>query len=256
MKMITEDIIGQSLKEVNAQYEQAIRQLAGLNRTIQNLQKYASHLINVGDFSVKPHRISNEAWRKRASEMIKELIKLNKKDYPTFNSVLVPIYIQLRNVYGVVLDQLRKDYRYNNDTLRYPSAFESISDDDMVRSIFDSLLVGLFPEDYFKDEALERIERGDNYEEIIVDDPPEEVILKIIAPLAVKRNDNSYGYIDTFKFVCNHMKCSWGNLQTRYINRNDVSEPPSKAVIIASNISVQKKFIKTVRALLADNNDL
>ncbi len=140
---------------------------------------------------------------------------------------------------------------------RYSSAFEAISDDDMVRSIFDSLLVGLFPDDYFKDEALECIERGDNYEETTtVDEPPEEIILKIIAPLAVKRNDNSYGYIDTFKFACDHMKCSWGNLQTRYVNRNDVSEPPSKAVIIASNASVQKKLIKTVRSLLADNNDL
>jgi len=109
--MLTEELVKKRLEEVNAQYEQALRQLAGLNNTIINLQKYASHLISVGDFSARPQRLSNEAWRKRASEMIKELIKVDKKNYPTFNSVLVPIYIQLRNVYGVVLDQLRKDFR-------------------------------------------------------------------------------------------------------------------------------------------------
>lgn len=254
--MLTEELVKKRLEEVNAQYEQALRQLAGLNNTIINLQKYASHLISVGDFSARPQRLSNEAWRKRASEMIKELIKVDKKNYPTFNSVLVPIYIQLRNVYGVVLDQLRKDFRYNNDTLRYPSAFEAISDDDMIRSIFDSLLIGLFPDDYFKDEVLDYIERSENGEEVVLADTPEEIILKVIAPLAIKRNDESYGYIETFELVCAHMQCSWGNLQTRYMNKNNVKEPPSKAAIITSNANVLRKFKKTICVLLEDDEDL
>ena len=151
--------------------------------------------------------------------------KVDKKNYPTFNSVLVPIYIQLRNVYEVVLDQLRKDFRYNNDTLRYPSAFEAISDDGMIRSIFDSLLIGLFPDDYFKDEVLDYIERSENGEEVVLADTPEEIILKIIAPLAIKRNDESYGYIETFELVCAHMQCSWGNLQIRYMNKTMSKNP-------------------------------
>lgn len=254
--MLTEDLVNKRLKELDAQYEQALRQLAGLNRTMCDLKKYASHLISVGDFSARPQRISNEAWRKRSSEMIKELIKVDRKNYPTFNSVLVPIYIQLRNVYGVVLDQLRKDFRYNNDTLRYPSAFEAISDDDMIRSIFDSLLIGLFPEGYFNDEVLEYIERSENGEEISLDKQPEETIIKIIAPLAIKRNDNSYSYQETFEMICNCMDCSWGNLQTRYINKNNVNEPPSKAAIITSNANVLRKFKKTLSALLEDDEDL
>lgn len=250
--MLTKEVVDQRLKEVDAQYEQALRQLAGLNNTIINLHKYANHLINVGGFSARPKRLSNEAWRKRASEMIKELIKVDRKNYPTFNSVLVPIYIQLRNVYGVVLDQLRKDFRYNNNTLRYPSAFEAISDDDTVRSIFDSLLIDLFPENYFVDEVLDYIERGENGEEIALDEPPEEIILKIIAPLAAKRNDESYGYVETYKLVCDNMPCSWKNLQTRYMSKNNVKEPPSKVAIITSNANVLRKFKKTVCALLED----
>lgn len=120
--MFNEELIKKRIKELDNQYEQALRQLAGLEKTIRDLKRYASNLVSTGDFTEKPTRMSNEAWQKRASETIKELMKTDKKNYPTFNSVLVPIYIRLRNVYGVVLDQLRKDFKYKYDTLCYPSA--------------------------------------------------------------------------------------------------------------------------------------
>ena len=122
--------------------------------------------------------------------------------------------------------------------------------------IFDSLLIGLFPDDYFKDEVLDYIERSENGEEVVLADTPEEIILKVIAPLAIKRNDESYGYIETFELVCAHMQCSWGNLQTRYMNKNNVKEPPSKAAIITSNANVLRKFKKTICVLLEDDEDL
>ncbi|MDO4562211.1 MAG: hypothetical protein Q4C12_00095 [Clostridia bacterium] len=212
---LNEDLLNKRIKELDSLYEQALKQITGLQNTIVNLKKYAGYIVKSGDFTSVPSRMSNEAWRKRASEMIRELIKLDKKNYPTFNSVLYPIYIRLRDVYGVVLDQLRKDFRYDNYTLRYPSAFEAISSDDVVREIFDSLLISLFPKDYFEDEVLSAIERGDAVECII--EQPEEIMMKIIAPLAIKNNDDSYGYINTFESVCDNMDCSWGNLQTRYI---------------------------------------
>lgn len=254
--MIKTSFIENQIKEVDAQYERALKQLAGLNNTIRDLKKFANHLINVGDFSAHPQRMSNEAWMKRASEMIKELIKIDKIHYSSFNSVLVPIYIELRNKYGIVLDQLRKDYRYNNDTLRYPSAFEAISDDDMARSIFDSLLISLFPEEYFKDNVLDYIERSENGEEIKLDESPEEAIIKFVTPLAVKKNDSSQGYIDTLEEIYSQMDCSWGNLQTRYMKKNNVISPPSKVTIIMSNDNVLKKFKKTLCTLLENSENL
>lgn len=100
------------------------------------------------------------------------------------------------------------------------------------------------------------IERSENGEEVVLADTPEEIILKVIAPLAIKRNDESYGYIEAFELVCAHMQCSWGNLQTRYMNKNNVKEPPSKAAIITSNANVLRKFKKTVCVLLEDDEDL
>lgn len=216
--MDIDKVITRRLNEIDNQYRQAVRQLEGLNNTIISLQKYASHLIDTGDFSSAPQRLSNEAWRKRASEMVKELIKIDRNNYSSFNSVLVPIYIELRNVYGVVLDQLRKDFRYNNNTLRYPSAFEAISDDTMIRDIFDSLLIGLFPDGYFTDDVLNFIERRENGEVATLDK----------SALAIKRDDESQGHSNSFEFVCSHMNCSWGNFKTRYMNKNKVEKPQQK----------------------------
>lgn len=249
------DLINKRLRELDAQYEEAQKQLRGLENTIVNLKKYAGYIVKTGEFNNNPKRMSDEAWRRRASEMIKELMKVDRETYPTFNSVLVPIYIRLRDVYGVVFDQLRKDFRYNTYTLRYPSAFEAISADDTVREIFDSLLMALFPADYFDDEVLDIIDEGGE-EVACVKETPEETVMKIIIPLAIKHNDDSYGYIDTFNDVCENMDCSWNNLQTRFMRKNNLEKTPSKLTVIVSNDSVLRKFKKTVRVMLENCEDL
>lgn len=245
-----EDLIRRRIEDIDAQYNQVMGQLAGLDRTIRDLKQCANWLIHSGDFNIKTQRTSNEAWRKRASETIKELMRVDSGTYPTFNSVLIPIYIKLRDVHGVVLDQLRKDYKYKYDLLRSPSGFEAISDDDTVRDIFDSLLVDMFPKNYSKDEVLEIIETGNA--DAYIKNSLEEIIVKIILPLATKIGDNSYGYINTFDSVCSQMECSWGNLQTRYMNRHNLKAPPSRTLLILSNPNVMRKFKKTVRAMLED----
>lgn len=237
------------LQEVKLQFQQAEKQLQGLQRTIENLDAYINTVRS--DETGTHFRMSNLAWRKRASEMIRELIKTDKKSYPTFNSVLVPIYIKLRDVYGVVLDQMRKDYVYKYDTLRYPSAFEVISDDDVVREIFESLLLSMFPSTYFIDEAFVLSEQGD--EEHIADmqrDRQEQIIMNKIVPLAIKRNDESDDYVDTFEEICSQMDCSWHNLQVRYMHKNGLDYLPSKLTVIAGNDSVRRKFQKALRILL------
>jgi len=249
------DLINKRIKELDSQYEEAQKQLLGLENTIVNLKKYAGYIVRTGEFNNYPKRMSDESWRRRATEMIKELMKIDKETYPTFNSVLVPIYLRLRDVYGVVLDQLRKDFRYNTYTLRYPSAFEAISADDTIREIFDSLLMELFPADYFDDEVLSSIYEGGD-EVACVKESPEEIIMKIIIPLAAKCNDDSYGYINTFNNVCENMGCSWNNLQTRFMHKNNLEKMPSKLTVIVGNDSVLRKFKKTVRVMLENCDNI
>lgn len=251
---MNDDSIAVKIKELRNQYDQIERQLCGTLETINNLEKCARQIIKTGNFLDKPLRMSNKAWRKRVSETIKELMRVDRITYPTFDSVLVPIYIKLRDVYGVVFDQLRKDYKYKYDMLYYPSAFEAVSDDDTIRNIFDSLLIDMFPKSYFVDEAMELLENDGEFssKECL----PAEMLIKIIQPLAIKAGDNSYGYIDTFNNVCSQMDCSWGNLQTRYMNKNNLSEPPSRSTIIIENTGVLRKFKKTIRIMIDQQNKI
>lgn len=246
--MLDDDLIITRIKELRNQYDQTERQLYAIGESVNNLEKCASQIIKADNFSNEPIRISNKAWRRRASETIRELMRVDRVNYPTFDSVLISIYIKLRDVYGVVFDQLRKDYKYKYNMLCFPSAFEAISDDNTVRDIFDSLLVDMFPESYFNDEAIETLEsrcESTNGEYL-----SEEMLIKIIQPLAIKMGDNSYGYINTFNHVCSQMDCSWSNLQTRYMNKNGLSEPPHISRIILDNVRVLRKFKRTTRIMI------
>ena len=254
--MDTNEIIKRRLSEINEQYGRVLKRLEGLNQTIIELQEYASGIISTKDFTNIPNRLSNAAWRKRAAEMIKELTKINRSTYPSFDSVLVSIYKKLRDVYGIVLDQLRKDFRCNYNTLRYPSAFEAISDNDQVRDIFDSILLDLFPDNYFVDTVLECVEHGEDNSLESADQASHETIIKIIEPLAVLRNDSSPEYQETFKEVCAFMDCSWKNLRTRYINRFGADSAPSREKIILSNNNVMRKFKNAVRIQLEFYRDV
>ena len=249
----TKELINEILNDVDKQYNSIIRNLESVGMSIQDLHRYANQLLSTDDFSIYSYRLSAESWQKRACEMMRELSTVNKKKYPTTKSILKPIYRKLRDVYGVVFEQLIKDYQYKNNTLRVPTAFEAISDSDEIREIFDSLLIDLFPEKYFVDDIVEGLNNEEDPEEN--DDESHSVseeVFKIITPLAIKYNDDSFGYHDTFEKVCNNMNCSWSNLSTRYMNKNNTSEFPSKLTIISNNESVFRKFKKEVSSLLKE----
>lgn len=271
------DIVQARVKEVELLYNQIIRQASGLRKTMEKLVKYANTIIESGEFDARPYRMSDTAWQKRATDTIKELLK--RGSYSTTNEVLSAIYIDLRDTYGVVLDQLRKDYRENNDLLRYPSAFEAISGDDMVRSIFDSILLAMFPEDYFQDEVLMQIE-GTNTQDSIPESQPviedsaesesdeniqstaeedsseqekaevETQIAGIVSELAELLNDTSFGNGKTFEFICDNMECHWGYLATQYRRKNQTQVSPSRYTIVIENARTRSIFEKTARRLI------
>ena len=239
------------LAELQAQYEQASRLLGGARAAIEQATEYANKVLDNEQADISKQ--SAAAWRSRASEMVKELTKVEKEQYPSFNSVLCVVYMELRDTYGIVLDQLRKDFRYKYNTLRYPSAFEAISADSMVRKIFDSVLVGLFPESYFHDEVLDMCEGIIRVERKPAKrlGRPVQQLEQIIEPLAVARKDTSDDYQDTYCLVYDNMDCCWSNLLKRYMHKHNMDSVPQKRVVIMENPAVKRKFKKTVQALLA-----
>jgi len=246
--MTSEEIIARRVGELDAELELAQKQLVALRNCIQGIKVYAENVAEDRNYSLKCPRLSNEAWRNRASEMIKELTTVDKVQYPSPHSVKAKVYIVLRDHYGVVLEQLRKDFKYKHNTLRSVSTFEAISDDPMVRDIFDAVLQDLFPEEYYEDEILTLIEGGGNDESVVVEKP--NPIAEVIKPLAIISRDDSYEYVDTFERVCANLDCAWHNLQVRYMKKNNLTSPPSKMTIIANNDTVFRKFKKIVRAMV------
>lgn len=252
--ILNDSLINKRIDELKLQYTKAKKQLNGLERTIESLENYANYIIKNNDFKRKPIEMSDEAWRKRASEMINELMKIDKS-YSTFNSVLTPIYRKLRDVYGVVIDQLRKEYSDDYDTLRRPTAFEAISANKTVRDIFDSLLIDMFPSNYFVDEALEASKTENANDAINKKESSDEIIMRELIPLAAKRGDNSYWFYNTFNEVFLNMDCSWHNLQLRYMKKHNLKKAPPPSDIIVNNDNVFRKFKKVVKEMLKEYND-
>lgn len=271
------DMVQMRVKEVELLYNQVVRQMAGLRKNMEKLVKYANTIIESGEFDTQPYRMSDTAWQKRATETIRELVKIRRETFSCTNDVLSCIYIDLRDNYGVVLDQLRKDHRENNNLLRYPSAFEAISGDDMVRNIFDSILIGLFPKEYFEDDILVMIEHESEAKEAEISslqtedsiEPPEdkciepvisvkptedkvlaeEHIADIVARLAKDLGDTSFGKDRTFEYICDNMECHWGYLATQYKKRNQTQIAPSRYDIVVENERTRIIFERTAKRL-------
>lgn len=60
----------------------------------------------------------------------------------------------------------------------------------MIRDIFNSLLISLFPDGYFTDDVLSFIERRENGEVATLDKSARDAIVEIITPLAIKHVTN------------------------------------------------------------------
>lgn len=185
-------------------------------------------------------------WQTDMKNIIYELVSINRSAFPSYNSVIKTVCLRMRDVYGVVIDQLRKDYRdkYNLDSS--PDILEVISDNKTVKNLFETIIRGLLPKDYqFRDDNLSDDEYSDRNRQ-------EDAIKELIKPLAEKYNDSSKGYSKTLRVVYKHMDCSWTNLQTRYKNNNNLKTTPQKMTIITNNQYVFRKFKKCVQKLLDD----
>lgn len=238
--------------------ERAEKQLRGLRKTVADVASYASHVLYTKAYEKEVPRLSNKAWQERAMDLVRDLVKCDRKQYPNVDVVLATVYRILRDEYGVVIKQIRKDYQRNNDILRTPTVFEAISDDDTVRDIFDAVLKDLFPDEYFEDRALtmaydthfsvagkdiHKKTRGRKKED------PKDVIDKVIKPIAIRNRDESFGFSETFERVCNATPCSWHNLQVRLQKKNGCKDLPTKIKVLEENPAALREFKKAAKRL-------
>lgn len=187
-------------------------------------------------------------WQTDMKNVVYELIGMDKETFPTYNAVLKAVYLKMRDNYGIVIDQIRKEYRDRYGLDYFPDAMEAIADDSVSRQIFETILRSFFPDDYWshRDGVLD----AECKKVKCVEKTTEDEIREIIRPLAEKYNDISKGWNMTFQIVYKNMDCSWSRLQIRYRKANNLKANPRKLTIVANNPAVFRKFKKTVHELL------
>lgn len=249
IKEIINNAVQETLNKMFSEFESKIEvNMTNKMNVMSNSFAYIVKVLEdsgIATSNIDKHKIS---WQTDMKNIAYELIHINKEEFPTYNSVLKAVYLKLRNVYGIVLDQLRKEYKDRYGLDYFPDALEAVSDDKTSRDLFEMVLRGLFPQDYWshKDGVID-----DEYSEIKTQ---EEIVRDIIKPLAEKYNDATKGYNKTFRVVYKRMGCSWSNLQTRYKNSNNLKTTPQKLTIVINNQDVFRKFKKCVRELLDETN--
>lgn len=231
------------LKKVNAM-------ITDLQRQATKIEKLLNHYQSTGDFEAKPDSESSEEWIHKTQELIKDVAKINET-YNTYKKVLTYGVTRLRNVYGVVIEQMRKDFSYKYDIGRRVGILEAISDDDTVRDIFFNIISEMMPSTYWSNDIDDVIKfEGNNISTDVATNSPEDIIRRMVEPLAEKMDDNSKGFNKTYRIIYNNMDCHWGNLQTRYMNSHNTQNVPSKLTIVANNPAVFRKFKQSVKELL------
>lgn len=83
---------------------------------------------------------------------------------------------------------------------------------------------------------------------------PEDIIRETIEPLAKLLNDNSKGYNCTFRKVYSAMDVSWSHRQSRYKNKHNNKNKPSKLKLITEDSKLLKMFISTVDDMILSKN--
>lgn len=243
------DAVRTTLTEMFSEFENKVdANITNKMNVMSNSFAYIAKILEdsgIATSNIDKHKIS---WQTDMKNIAYELIHINREEFPTYNSVLKAVCLRMRNVYGIVLEQLRKEYRDRYGLDYFPDTLEAVSDDKISRELFETILRGLFPEDYWshRDGVVD-----DKYTEVKTQ---EDVVRDLIKPLAEKYNDTTKGYAKTFRVVYKRMGCSWSNLQTRYKNNNNLKTVPQKITIVINNKDVFRKFKKCIFELLDETD--
>lgn len=189
----------------------------------------------------EPIGYREQEWVSKMISIASKICSYDKEKYPTLNHVLKEVYTELRDVYGVVMAQLRKEYKTEHETDRAPDPIYLIQNDDCLREIFENLLTDLC-DGYERPSATPASEM--NRKEMA-----EEARL-LAWELGEKRGDTSKGYNATFRLIYENMECNWERLGEIHQRKANSKEMPRKFNIMIANPWVFSEFRSVANTLL------
>lgn len=247
----------QLLNEINLIHQRVDSLYFGFNKFTQFMESWSKDMQTMMDMhTLVMNNISyftnkeKKKWKNHIYELIDKLVKPNGT-YDSRTDVMQYIYMYMTKNYGICWDQEYKDFMRENNSSIKPTTIDVICQNEMYRSIFESIL-----EDTISEMGI-TLETEDEHEENeIIDNDKYAHIHAIIAPLAELYNDGSWGYNSTYKKVYKQMsekyKVSWSNHMTRYMKENGVTKFTSKRDLIISKHSLLDKFEKTVKDMIEE----
>lgn len=182
-------------------------------------------------------------WKIETINKLKELVFSDKEKYGSVNSILRKIYLQMRNVYGIVFEQEAKEYKEKYNVLTKPSGLELVKQKEVLRNLFDCLLLNFI---------------NDNDHSVnsdimpVITKKPEEIIRETINPLIEMCNDKTRGGNKTYRKVYERMNVGWQNRITRYVKQHGNKNRPSKFILVKTDDKLRKLFTKTVNEMIAE----
>jgi prophage antirepressor-like protein len=221
-------------------FEETLKQLIGITEKfnkrqndVENSLLYIKQLLEkqgVSNAPIPQPIPKNSEWKTQAVLNVKELLSKNPSKYKSFNNILSKIYIQMRNVYGVVFEQEQKDYNDQYNTTGRQTGLTIVDNNEQLKSLFNNLLSDM-------------IEESNKIAKI-------DVIKESVKPLAEKYNDKSLGKGLTLRKVYAHMNSNWYYYNKKYKLSTGKTTKPTKLKLIEGSDRLTNKFYKSVKALL------
>ena len=198
-------------------------------------------------------------WRDDIMNKIYYYISLNPKRYngksnKQVSGVLRQIYRRMKELYGFVSEQLRKEY-YRKYETAVISTLELVYLDNTWRSLFEHILDDMIQSSFPAEETTDTETVNDNPDF----ETPKPVtnhtkMTEAVLALAEFTGDTTAHHYKTYERIYNKMRSeqSWKNLMTRFKKNRNLSMTPSKSKLVQNSDKLTKQFIKTAKHILSE----
>lgn len=183
-------------------------------------------------------------WKMDMRKRVGALSKSYPELYADFNTVLRKVYLKMRDVYGIVMEQYAKEQRIDNRVGRV-TYLEIISENEKLRSIFEPILSNM-EEDSRKEMERRRLtaeaEMGKSRQEIA-------------QPLIEAKGDKSAFGCSTYISVHARMKrngVKFAEYAERYKKEHNLKRAVKNGELIDNIPELKREFARAVAELLAE----
>lgn len=195
--------------------------------------------------SIKPTNTPELEWKLAMRRMIDKMVKEFPDRYQTFNTVLVKVYLRMRDVYGIVLEQYVKEYRaiFGND--QKVSKLDIISHDETLRSLFEPILTDMYENTKAAAEKVKEIDLA------LLNKSKQEIIQPLID---LRKDKTNYG-CTTYTITMARMRkngVDFPAAAAAYTERKQLTRKVKNGELLENDPEIKRAFAQAVAELIKE----